>query len=286
MRAEDLFRGKKQHATATPIALTSSLDWQQYQKAVFALLLVFLFIVLATAKVGFDLRDEGYYFLGYSRGQDLFFQFSGSHKLIRILPFSDYIYVNRIYRLIFMVCSGWLFARALRSAFFSHRNYLSVYCWVLLANSLSYLFGPPSLSYNSLNLYFLEISFSFVLLTVYNREYASKAVYAVRFLCLSFSLSLLVINKPSTGVLFAAYFVFDTLICYRKNLWQRVRIVLVTGAMVVFFLICSFYLMYADDSQTIIQLLKTNQFYPGDKHMNPAFLIKSIFVKSLTDQQG
>jgi hypothetical protein len=256
------------------------------RKIVLILLLLFYFTVLVTVGIGFDLRDEGYYFLGYDRHQNLFFLFSGSHKLIKWLPFSDYITVNRIYRLTLLLLATRIFAKTLSRVFYAGRNHGNVFCWVLLANTISYLFGPASLSYNTLNLFFLQVVFSLVLSIFYISKPISKSSQFVQYIGLAFFLSLLVINKPTSGVLFAALFVLDTMITNKRNLLHGLKAVLIIGIAAATLLCLIFYLMYQGNIQKIIYLLFNNQFYQGDGHLNLAFLFNQIFVKPFTDQKG
>ncbi|NTS43778.1 hypothetical protein HRG84_23050 [Flavisolibacter sp. BT320] len=262
------------------------MDLKNPVNAILLLLLLFYATVLATANIGFDLRDEGYYFLGYERNQDLFFLFSGSHKLIRLLPFSDHIVINRIYRVVLILTASLIFARSLNRACFTKDKFWIVFSWVLLANTVSYLFGPISLSYNTLNLLMLQVTFA-VLIDIYLSSHGlNKYKRFLRLLLFSFLLSLLIVNKPSTGALVTILFAVSLFYLYRKIPGKAVKDLLFVGISSIVFTCTVYFLMYQDQLKLILSLLLQKQFYPGDQHLNFAFLFKQTLVKPFHDAKG
>jgi hypothetical protein len=113
---------------------------------------------------GFDLSDEGSYLLGYQPEQELGARQGYYHIVVRkTFSFIELNVVNvRIIRLVLTILGSVILSAGV-NMWFKTKNYIYFLPFILVGNFLSYCFGPPSLSYNTITGFIVMASLGFVL---------------------------------------------------------------------------------------------------------------------------
>lgn len=243
----------------------------------YSLVLLLILTPLLLLNTGIDIFDEGYYLQGYVREQNIFFQYSGFHFLVRLLPFSENIVIARIYRIVLLIAVAIILGKVLQRKVFTDKSSYEVIAYVLLGNFLTYVHLPSTISYNTLSLIFLEL-----LLTGYlyfrNLTYSNSKTFVLPVVLFSIVLGLQAFNKPTSALLFALLFAVDQAI-YRLPHWKDYfKIILLTGfiSLLTFFILIA--LNYGDKFWQIIQIFqsKDNPFNEG--HLSLRFLISQLLI--------
>ncbi len=186
-------------------------DWAlKYGVLAWAAMALVWFYIVTTMRNGISC-DEGYYLMGYLRGQNVEGMGTDFHSIVRALcrPFpDDDIMVFRYLRLVLNVLALTAFA-------FSSYDWLSkkkglkmsrwAYCpLVALAGAMSFTFAAPTISYDSIELIIvlLVASLLFVLIVSESGWAKSLSAFGMGFL-LWFACS----NYPTAGVCLVVLFV-------------------------------------------------------------------------------
>lgn len=242
------------------------------------LLLILAPLVLLTT--GMDLFDEGYYLQGYARQQSIFFQYTGFHFLVRVLPFSEHIVFARVYRVVLLVLAALIFGKALHKKVFPEKTFIEVAGYVLLGNFLTYVHLASSISYNTISVIFLEL-----LLACYLFFRSDSFSFSKRFIFPLFVFSALLglqaFNKPTSAALLAILFTVDQAV-YRLPCWKDwigvIGIVAVVSSLVFLLLVAAsfgvnvlevFYMMQQPD----------NPFSEG--HLSVGFMLGQLFINTV-----
>ena len=252
------------------------------------LLLVFVTIIVSAIvyfiNTGFELNDEGFYFNGYDRAQPIFFSLTGFHYLVRLLPFSSSVIINRIYRLLLHGLSAFILAKALSRYFKLNIPFVELFLWMLLGNLYSYVYAPPSLSYNVINLFLLQMS-----LAAYLYFISEGQRYNKYYLLLIILISLLFFNKLTTGILLCLLLSLDFF--FREGEHKFLKIVKLIsfyfsigiGVFLCFYLVNGQHLF--DAVQMIIKkegpfnIKHTNEFYQAKQLLwNPFYQSKKQII--------
>lgn len=243
----------------------------------FSFLSIFL-SVLFISRTGIDLLDEGYYLIGYNREQPIYFQLSGFHFLTRLLPLSDNIVMARLYRILLLLLSGFVLAKALHKKIFMQEDYLTLLFLVLVGNFSSYMFAPQTISYNTYNLLFLELLTASYL---YFREEFIRKENVIYLLLFSFVLGLLAFNKTTTAALMALAVTVDQFIYKRTKFWEWFKIVMVIGILSLVVFIAAMFWAYGMSLPYKIGLLLKADSPFQSQHVSMLFLVKQLFVSTL-----
>lgn len=234
--------------------------------------------VLLISRTGIDLLDEGYYLIGYSREQPIYFQLSGFHFLTRLLPFSDSMVIARLYRVLLLLISGFVFAKALHKKVFIQEDYLTLLFLVLVGNFSSYMFAPQTISYNTYNLVFLEL---LIVSYLYFREVFVNKKSLVYLLLFSFFLGLTAFNKTTTAALMAMFVIIDQFFYKRQNVWQWFKTILVIGFVSLLVFTTLMFWAYGVSLPDKIKLLVEADSPFQSQHVSIFFLLKQLFVSTL-----
>ena len=148
--------------------------------------------------------DEGYYLMGYLRGQNVEGQSTDFHSIVRVLcsPFADnHIMVFRYVRLVLNVLALVVFA--LTSFLWLTRKKMLVvsrwayYPFVALAGAMSFTFAAPTISYDS-----IELILALLIATLLFVQLATGRKW-IRHLCgfgMAFLLWFAFVNYPPAGL--------------------------------------------------------------------------------------
>ncbi|HMK27291.1 MAG TPA: hypothetical protein VK483_14765 [Chitinophagaceae bacterium] len=239
--------------------------------------LIILTVVLVCSKTVFDLLDEGYYLLSYDREQPIYFQFTGFHFLVRLLPFSDDIFIVRLYRVLLLLLAAFVLARALHKKIFQQQEFLTVLTYVLLGNFSSYVFAPQTLSYNTLNLIFLEL---LIASYIFFRDEKLKSENYKQVILFSIVLGFLAFNKITTAVLMVSVVIIDQLI-YKWGKWgQLIKTIFIVGFISLLVFVAVMFAAYGLDLPDKIKLLLT----PGNpfkgRYLSYWFLLNQFSVRT------
>lgn len=205
--------------------------------------IVVWYVIVSTIKNGISC-DEGYYLMGYLRGQGIGGQASDFHTLVRALCFpfpDDNIMVFRYVRLVLSVITMLVFA--LTSYWWlSKKKKLGISRWeyypiAALACAMSFTFAAPTISYDSIEhiLALLIASLLFVLLVI-GRGW-------IRCLCgfvIGFLLWFAFVNYPPAGLCLTVLFVIFYCLEYGENKWEGLLLALL--GMVVALVIQHYYI--------------------------------------------
>lgn len=171
--------------------------------------IVVWYLIVCTLKNGISC-DEGYYLMGYLRGQNVEGQATDFHSIVRAVcgPFADDdIMVFRYLRLVMNGLALMVFALS-SFRWFSRKKMLSVSRWayypfVALAGAMSFTFAAPTISYDSIELILalLIATLLFVQLSTERKWVRRLSGFGIGFL-LWFAFA----NYPPAGVCLAILF--------------------------------------------------------------------------------
>lgn len=171
--------------------------------------IVVWYLIVCTLKNGISC-DEGYYLMGYLRGQNVEGQATDFHSIVRAVcgPFADDdIMVFRYLRLVMNGLALMVFALS-SFRWFSRKKMLSVSRWayypfVALAGAMSFTFAAPTISYDSIELILalLIVTLLFVQLSAERKWVRRLSGFGIGFL-LWFAFA----NYPPAGVCLAVLF--------------------------------------------------------------------------------
>jgi hypothetical protein len=247
------------------------------KELLFLVLLIYSSIAL-TAHIGFDLRDEGYHYFGYNRNQPIFFEFSAFQFIIRIFPYSDDIVYNRMYKILLLISGAFIFSYALYKTYLQNIDLTEIFIWACLGNSLTYVIGPGSLSYNQLNLFFLEVSLSIHIVFLANYYRMRKIKKFILLITFSFFLSLIFLNKLTSAILFFIFILIDTYYFYKSSRIIWIKFILTISILSLLFTISFFGVLYGRNFEMIYEYI-IQSISSNDKHFNVFFLIENISLK-------
>lgn len=262
--------------------LADSYNQQQKKELLIArcCVAVLLAVVLLLSNTGIDLFDEGYYLLGYDKKQDIYFQFTGFHFLVRLLPFSDHLLIIRIYRVLLLAGAAYVLARSLYKNVFTEHSFSYVLAYTILGNLLTYVHGPASLSYNTLSVIFIEL-----MLAAYIAFRTAPLVWSKSFIIpvvfFGLILSLQAFNKPTSALLLAVLFSIDQFICRKAVMRHYFLLVCGTGFVSLLFFLFLIYVYYGPNIREILHLLKQpdNPFSEG--HLDSGFMFGQLVINTV-----
>lgn len=250
-----------------------------YPKFMLLALCMVVAVILYFINVGFDINDEGYYFLGYDREQDVFFSTTGFHFLVRFFPSSDGIIMNRIYRLLLHFAGSYFLFRALFDYFEPKGNKWIGFFWILLGSLASYVYAPNSLSYNTINLFLLELSLSVLLILVRTQVKSIKYFWMAGMLMVL--LSLVIFNKASSGVLvmgvFSIYYFFTDL----NSVKIKFVNVIILGSIVFACSALWFCLSFGQNIITYFHEIENNRLINISDHQGLIYHLKQLFLNPI-----
>jgi len=238
------------------------------------LLLIFYFI-----RCGFDLNDEGYYFQGYLKDQAIFFSTTGFHLLVRLLPFSDDVIVNRCYRVIFHLAGSFFLFKAAALYFKMEKNNWECFFWILLGSLASYVYAPNSFSYNTLNLFFLEMGLGLFLILESKDDYKLPKRYW--YVAILLILSLMIFNKASTGFLFFILLAVFHFVNSKEKLGRRVGGIVASGLLVLCLSFFWFYLSFGWNFIAYFNDINNNKWIGNTDHQGLAFHLKQLLYNPI-----
>jgi hypothetical protein len=247
------------------------------------ILCVFYSSVFVTSNIGFDLRDEGFYFAGYNHTQSIFFELSSFHFLIRILPGSDDIVYNRIYRLLILTAGSFILAKSLYKTYFKHFDFKVLLLWILLGNALTYIIGPSSLSYNHLNIFFIQCAFSIYVLLFSGLTHHNKIERLILLILFSMLLALMAINKATSALLFLLLFLIDTIYIYRNALNKWLLTCIFIGVSSLLFYVLMILEFYGKNIKVIYALLVSGIYNSDDPHLNFLYLFEQLTIVAFSE---
>jgi hypothetical protein len=249
-------------------------------RIIYFCLFVLVLTPLLLINTGLDLFDEGYYLQGYVREQPIYFQLSGFHFLVRLLPLSDHILFARAYRVVLLIVAGLIFSRALHKKIFPDLSFSLVAGYVLLGNFLTYVHLSATISYNSLSVIFLEL-----LLTSYlffrDAEPGFSRQFVVPFITFGILLGFQAFNKPTSAALLALLFAVDQTV-YRFRQWKNLLIILSStaalSALVLFALAAH---SFGSNLISAVRLMSQpdNPFSEG--HLSAGFMIGQLLINTV-----
>jgi hypothetical protein len=148
------------------------------------------YLLLWGLNKGFDITDEGFYLLLYQDNQEAFYSTTFFYNIIKYSLghfFTLNILTLRIIRLVFMLITSFIISRYLVMLTVTNKNersFLNIAFFLLSFIGLSsgYTFGPASLSYNHISVFFLFISF---VLSAFAAEPGSKPYVAIIFMLIA-----------------------------------------------------------------------------------------------------
>jgi len=226
--------------------------------------------------VGFDINDEGFYFLGYDKEQNIFFSTTGFHFIVRLFPDSDNIVMNRIYRLLLHFIGAFFLFLATFNYFKPKGNFLVGLCWVLIGSLASYVYAPNSLSYNTINLFLLELSLSvFLILLLTKIESKNYKWWAVLLMIL---ISLLIFNKASSGVLVLGVFALYYLLFDSSIFIKKLRKISIFGVVVVAMSAFWFWITFGHDIFIFYHEAGNAKLNLASDHNGLVYHLKQLFV--------
>lgn len=161
------------------------------------------FYIINTMRDGISC-DEGYYLMGFLRGQNIEGQGSDFHSIVRALCFAfpdNDIMIYRYMRLALNVVALVLFALT-SYRWLSKRHDFSASRWayypmVALSGAMSFTFAAPTISYDSLEVIIAMFATSMLFVQLSSDKMWIKHLAAVG---LGFSLWYVITNYPSAGV--------------------------------------------------------------------------------------
>ncbi len=216
------------------------------------------YLIVSTLHLGVSC-DEGYYLMGYLRGQSIGGQASDFHALVRVLccPFpDDDIMVFRYVRLVLSMVA--LVAFALSSFnWLSKKKGMTVSCWayyplVALAGAMSFTFATPTISYDSLEfiLALLISSLLFVQLSAKRKWLKSLCGFGTGFLTwFAF------VNYPPAGICLTVLFIVVYWCENEEGKWEGVLFALVgavAAVMVQQFFVHDLRMWFSDMTKVIV----------------------------------
>lgn len=181
------------------------------------------FIIVSTLADGISC-DEGYYLMGYLRGQNIDGQGSDFHSIVKALckPFSDDdIMVYRYMRLALNALA--IVAFALSSYWWlSRKKGLAITRWayypmVALAGAMSFTFAAPTISYDSLEVIIALFTASMLFLQLSSVRGWVKSLAAIG---LGFFLWFGITNYPPAGVCLLVLFAILFFMEYGQEKWR------------------------------------------------------------------
>lgn len=251
----------------------------------FAAVLVWYFIV-STLHRGISC-DEGYYLLGYLRGQEIGGQASGFHAIIRALCHhfpDDNIMVFRYLRL---VLNGLALVAFAFSSFqwLSQKKGLSISCWayypfVALAGAMSFTFAAPTISYDSIELILALFiaSLLFVQLTAQRRWLRRLCGFGIGFL-----LWFAFVNYPSAGVCLVLLFGIVYGLESEEGKWKDVVLAIagmVVAMVIQHFFVCDLRIWFSDMTKILVSTF-TEESKSGHDSGSLLFAMLSTIGKQL-----
>ncbi len=171
-----------------------------------------LLFVLYIVDKGFRFSDEGYYLAGYVQGQTLGVSMTYFHSLVRCV-FQDYavnIIFLRVSRLVLSIIAIFFIARSL-CEIREGVDLMNLYSLLFIGVLCGYAIGPQSLSYNTMNFFFLS-SFLFAFV-----RYAYKGSIGC-LVTLGLITSLIVLVKITSAVALF-FFLCLFIILFSENRW-------------------------------------------------------------------
>lgn len=187
---------------------------------------------------GFDITDESYYLINFSFPEGDSFLWSHFNRVVNffLIFISPGIISLRILRLLLVISgAAFLFAglkRLIRLLDLSFSIFRREEFLLLLSFSLlSFCFGPLALSYNSLNVFLIEIFFfllvNFISITISLESSISTKWFIATFF-LFFFWTLILINKSSTAIALLPLLAFSFIIsgCHKVFLKRKILILL------------------------------------------------------------
>jgi hypothetical protein len=249
-------------------------------RIIYVCVFVLILTPLVLISTGLDLYDEGYYLQGYVREQPIYFQLSGFHFLVKLLPLSDNILVARAYRVVLLIVTGLIFSRTLQRKVFQDLSFSLVAGYVLLGNFLTYVYLSSTISYNILNVIFLELLLS-AYLFFRNAVFRFSKEVLIPLISFGVLLGFQAFNKPTTATILALLFVIDQTV-YRFRKWRDLLIILSsTAALSVLVLFVLAVLSFGSNLISAIRLMFQPDNPLSDEHLNADFLISQLFVKTI-----
>jgi hypothetical protein len=244
-----------------------------------ALILLTLFFCINTS---IELRDEGYYLQGYLRNQPIFFNHSGFHFIVRLLPYSDDIFMARLYRIILHLAAGTTLAWSIHKYVLKHIPFSHLAAYAVLGNFLSYLFSPLSISYNSLNLIFLQLLFAVYLSFRAISFSTSKRLY-IPLLVFGVLLGMQAYNKLTSAAFVTMMICADQLLLRYTKKIQLLSIVAIIGVVSLITFIGWIYFTFGKNFLTGLQLGNKSYSPFDDGHNSLSFILKQLLVNPVVD---
>lgn len=200
--------------------------------------MVVWYIIVSTLRNGISC-DEGYYLMGYLRGQSIEGIGTDFHAIVRALcrPFSDsdimvFRYTRLVLGLVAVICFAvssyeWLFRKKRIST--SRWAYYPV---VMLAGAMAFTFAAPTISYDSLELGIVMLAASLLFIMFASERNWVKSVSS---LGIGFLLWFACSNYPPAGVCIVILFIAAYFLEEEKIKWDYLAIALlgVIGAILV-----------------------------------------------------
>lgn len=160
-------------------------------------------IIVSTLRNGISC-DEGYYLMGYLRGQNIEGIGTDFHAIVRFLcnAFNDEdIMVFRYTRLILNVIAL-VFFTLTSYEWLSRTKLLNYSRWayypmILLSGAMSFTFAAPTISYDSLEVGFILLAISFLFIILYTKK---KSIANLSSIFLGFFIWFACSNYPPAGV--------------------------------------------------------------------------------------
>ena len=150
----------------------------------------FLFLIFIINK-GFRFSDEGYYLIGYRKNQPLNTQLFFFHQLVRFFlgKYSTHIVILRVIRILLILVSTFFLTNAISKYRNEEKGSLKKYLIpiIFISLAISYSFGPQSLSYNSLNQFFIVVFLGLILFSLSVKNQSSILYYFLLGIVISFT---------------------------------------------------------------------------------------------------
>ncbi len=253
-------------------------------RIVYCCIAVLVILPLWYANQGFDICDEGYYLQGYMRNQPIFFQYTGFHFFVKLLPFSDNLLAARLYKLVMIMLAACVLGYSLKRKIFIDDPAALVLGYSLLGGLLIYMHGPSTISYNSLSLVFM------LLLVALYMEFRMATNFLATFsiwtiLLFAIILGCLAFNKITSAALMAVFISVDQFIYRRKYLLSYFGLIGVIAIISLITLALLFWLAYGSHLQFIYHCsgLANNPF--SERHVNAGFMIRQLVWTPFTQSK-
>ena len=238
------------------------------------------YLIVSTLHRGISC-DEGYYLLGYLRGQNIEGQATDFHAIVRAIcchfP-DDNIMVFRNVRLALNVLA--LAAFALSSfQWLSRKKGLSISLWayfpfVALAGAMSFTFAAPTISYDSIEhiLALLVATLLFVQVTV-KRKWLSRLCG----FCMGFLLWFACVNYPPAGVCLILLFGIVYWIESEEGKWKDVFFAIVgiiTAMVIEHFFVHDLRMWFSDMAKVFVSTFTEN----SKSHHDSSSLVSAMLL--------